>query len=172
MWANCTRCSGRQVTLAPTSSSRIGERPGLGSGSASAGRYTPRSRRRLNSAAASAGPVEPPDTNAWARPSATARVAWTIDASGVVRTAFAGSAFLAIETGASTTSTPAGTAPISLAGPEQQDPDALRGRASSARRDLARAEVGPARIDGDGDHAGRPQAIRSSRSGTMTSRPL
>ena len=55
---------------------------------------------------------------------------------------------------------------------EQHHPDALLGRPSSARRDLARAEVGSARVDGDCDHAGRPQAIRSSRSGTMTSRPL
>ena len=38
MWANCTRCSGRQVTLAPTSSSRTGVPPGTGTGSASAGR--------------------------------------------------------------------------------------------------------------------------------------
>ena len=40
------------------------------------------------------------------RPSATARAACTIEASGVERTARAGSAALAIETGASTTSTP------------------------------------------------------------------
>ncbi len=38
MWANWTRCSGRQVTLAPTSSSITGRPPGTGTGSASAGR--------------------------------------------------------------------------------------------------------------------------------------
>ncbi len=38
MWANWTRCSGRQVTLAPTSSSSTGLAPGIGTGSASAGR--------------------------------------------------------------------------------------------------------------------------------------
>ena len=38
MWANWTRCSGRHVTLAPTSRSRIGLPPGIGTGSASAGR--------------------------------------------------------------------------------------------------------------------------------------
>ena len=47
----------------------------------------PRSRRRLKSAAASAEPVEPPETSAWARPSATALAACTIEASGVERTA-------------------------------------------------------------------------------------
>src|SRR5438067_1023334 len=45
----------------------------------------PRSRLRLNRAAASAEPVEPPDTSACARPSATARAAWTIEASGGAR---------------------------------------------------------------------------------------
>src|SRR5579859_3944661 len=82
----------------------------------------PRSRLRLNSAAARAEPVEPPDTSAWARPSATARAACTIDASGVERTAKAGSTALAIETGASITSTPAGIAPISAAGPNSSTP--------------------------------------------------
>src|SRR5438270_66234 len=79
----------------------------------------PRRRRRLNSPAASADPVEPPETSACARPSATARAAWTIEASGVERAASAGSAALAIDTGASTTSTPSGTAPISAAGPKR-----------------------------------------------------
>src|SRR5436305_3310950 len=82
----------------------------------------PRSRLRLNSPAASAEPVDPPDTSAWARPWATAWAAWTIDASGVERTANAGSAALAIETGASTTSTPAATGPISSRGPNRSTP--------------------------------------------------
>src|ERR1700679_2105174 len=73
----------------------------------------------LNRPAASAEPVEPPDTSAWARPSAPALAACTIDASGVERTAKAGSAALAIEIGASTTSTPSGTGPISAAGPNR-----------------------------------------------------
>src|SRR5690348_5477297 len=76
----------------------------------------------LNSPAARAEPVEPPDTRAWARPSATARVAYTIDASGVERTANAGYWALAMETGASTTSTPAGTGSISPAGPNSSTP--------------------------------------------------
>src|SRR5947209_2503061 len=82
----------------------------------------PWSRLRLNRPAASAEPVEPPDTSACARPSATALAAWTIEASGVDRTANAGSAALAIDTGASTTSTPCGTAPISAWGPNRMTP--------------------------------------------------
>src|ERR1700730_13318869 len=82
----------------------------------------PRSRRRLNRPAASAEPVEPPETSACARPSATALAACTIDASGVDRTANAGSVAFAIETGASTTSTPSATEPISSAGPNSSTP--------------------------------------------------
>ena len=74
----------------------------------------------LNSPAASAEPVEPPETRAWAWPAATALAAWTIEASGVERTAKAGSAALAIDTGASMTSTPSGTGPISSAGPNRR----------------------------------------------------
>src|SRR3984957_3032255 len=77
----------------------------------------PRSRLMLNSPAASADPVEPPDTSAWASPLATALAARTIEASGVERTACAGSDALAIETGASITVTPGPTSPISAAGP-------------------------------------------------------
>ena len=43
MWANWTRCSGRTSTFAPQSSSRNG-RPGTGTSTASAGRWTPRAR--------------------------------------------------------------------------------------------------------------------------------
>ena len=82
----------------------------------------PRSRRRLNRPAARAEPVEPPETSACALPSATARAAWTIEASGVERTANAGSAAFAIETGASTISTPGPTDRISAAGPKRTTP--------------------------------------------------
>ena len=67
--------------------------------------------------AASAAPVPPAHTSASARPSATARAALTIEASGVVRAAFTGSGAFAIETGESSTSTPAGSAPRLSAGP-------------------------------------------------------
>ncbi len=77
----------------------------------------PRSRLMLNRPAASAEPVEPPDTSACASPLATALAARTIDASGVERTACAGSDAFAIETGASITVTPGPTSPISPAGP-------------------------------------------------------
>src|SRR5436190_22535006 len=93
----------------------------------------------LNSAAASAEPVDPPETSAWARPTATALDACTIDASGVERTANAGSAALAIDTGASTTSTPSGTGPISSAGPNRITPTP----AWAARTAPAATSAGP-----------------------------
>src|SRR6266516_4267943 len=73
----------------------------------------------LNTPAATAAPVDPPETSASASPAATALTARTIEASGVERAASAGSAALAMETGASTTFTPAGAAPISAAGPKR-----------------------------------------------------
>src|SRR6185437_5694184 len=79
----------------------------------------PRSRLMLKVPAASAAPVPPAQTNACARPSATAFVARTIEASRVVRAAATGSAVLAIEIGASTTSTPGAGAPRSSAGPNR-----------------------------------------------------
>jgi glycerol-3-phosphate acyltransferase PlsX len=74
--------------------------PGTGMSAASAGRCTPRARLMWKRPAASAAPVEPPETSASARPSATACTACTIEASGVARTARAGSWALATETGA------------------------------------------------------------------------
>ncbi len=85
----------------------------------------------LNVPAASAAPVPPAHTSACARPSATARAAITIDASGVARAALAGSAAFAIDTGASTTSTPAGGSPSSAAGPNRST-RAPRAAASAA----------------------------------------
>src|SRR5271155_5949064 len=79
----------------------------------------PRARLTLNVPAASAAPVPPAHTRACALPSATALAALTIEASGVVRAALAGSELLAIDTGASTTSTPPGRSPSSSAGPNR-----------------------------------------------------
>ena len=104
MCANWTRCSGRTSTFAPASSSRNGA-PGTGTSTARAGRCTPRARLKPNSEAASAAPVEPPLTSASASPEATAATARTIDASGLRRTARAGSGSLAIDSGASMTVT-------------------------------------------------------------------
>src|SRR5919201_3667987 len=117
MKPNCTRCSGRTSTLAPTSTIVTGC-PGTGTGIARAGRWMPEARLMLKRPAASAGPVEPPLTNASASPLATARVARTIDASGLARLARTGSGAFAMETGASTTSTPSGTSPKASAGPK------------------------------------------------------
>ena len=117
MKPNWTRCSARTSVLAPTSTIVTGC-PGTGTGMASAGRWMPEARLMLNSAAASAGPVEPPLTKASASPAATARVARTIDASGFARLARTGSGALAMETGASTTSIPSATSPNCSAGPK------------------------------------------------------
>src|SRR4051794_32571789 len=136
MCANWTRCSGRTSTLAPASSSRNGA-PGTGTTIASAGRCTPRARLNVNSDAANAAPVDPPETSASASPAATAATARTIEESGLPRTARAGSGALAIDSGASATDTPSGTAPISAAGPNKitrRPPAAARAapRATSA----------------------------------------
>ncbi len=150
MKANCTRCSGRACALAPTSSSVTGW-PGTGSASASAGRWMPRARLMLNRPAASAAPVPPAHTSACARPSATARAACTIEASGCARAARAGSGLLAIDTGASMTSTPAGCSLDLRGGAEQQHARPPLRRERRARRDLCRSEVGAVGVDRD-DH--------------------
>src|SRR5262249_32692525 len=111
----------------------------------------PRSRRRLNSAAASAEPVEPPDTSASAWPAATARAAWTIDASGVVRTANAGSAALAIDTRALVAR---GLALVGRA--DQPHPDAAASGLRCARCDLVGPQIRAPRVDGYRDHRLRP----------------
>ena len=139
MWANWTRCSGRTATFAPQSTSRNGL-PGTGTSAASAGRCTPRERLTWNRPAASAAPVEPPETSASARPSATACTACTIEAFGVERTARAGSPAFAIETGASTTSSP-GAGSISAAGPKTSTRIPPRDAASAPPRATSR---GPA----------------------------
>src|SRR2546427_6333231 len=79
----------------------------------------PAARLTLNRDAASAAPVPPAHTSACALPAATALAACTIEACGCARTAPAGSGLLAIETGASTTSTRGQGAPSSSAGPNR-----------------------------------------------------
>src|SRR5437899_2473242 len=163
MYANWTSHSARWSTFAPQSRMRTG-RPGMGIRTATAGRCTPCIRLRWNRPAASAAPVEPEVTKPPARPSFTARAAWTIDASGFARTPRAGSSSLPMATGASTTlSNPWSSAagPKIVTGtPERRPPSAtLRGPlsapfASSAitvltllgldRRRYLAAPVGPA----------------------------
>ena len=82
-------------------------------------------------AAASVGPVLPAETRASARPSFTERAAWTIEASGFERTAWAGSSCPPIVSGASTTSTPPPLSPSSAAGPKRSTSEPER-RAPSA----------------------------------------
>src|SRR5437588_6712670 len=79
----------------------------------------PRMRLMLNSPAASAAPVPPAHTSACAAPDATARAACTIEASGLLRAASAGSELLAIETGASTISSVSEGSPSCARGPNR-----------------------------------------------------
>src|SRR6266550_6739288 len=81
----------------------------------------PAARLTLNRDAASAAPVPPAHTSACARPAATAFAACTIEACGWALTAPARSGLLAIETGASTTSTREEGAPSSPAGPNRSE---------------------------------------------------
>ena len=99
----------RTSALAPTSSSVTGAPGHRHAGSRAPGGGCPCARLMLNRPAASAAPVEPPETSASASPSATARAAWTIEASGVERDrARRGRRPWRSRPGASTTSTPVG----------------------------------------------------------------
>ena len=123
--------------------------PGTGTRIASAGRCTPRARLKVNSDAASAAPVEPPETSAPASPAATALTAWTIDASGVPRTARAGSGAFAIETGASTT-VDAVWDRAELVGGAEEDHARAGGRGDRrSASNLSWSEVGAVRVDRD-----------------------
>ena len=115
----------------------------------------PGARLMWKSPAASAAPVEPPDTSASARPVGDRLEACTIEASGVERTASAGSGALAIETGASTTSTPPGVGPIAPAGPNSSTRTPCCGGERRTGRDLGRSEVGAVRVHGDRDRRSR-----------------
>ena len=125
----------------------------------------------LNRPAASAAPVPPAQTSACARPSATARAACTIEASGLARTALAGSALLAIETGASTISTPGGGL-AQLGGRAEQDhARAPRGGERGAGGDLGRTEVGAVAVDRDDRAVGRSRRSASARRRTAARAP-
>ncbi len=111
--------------------------------------------------------MEPPETSAWARPSATALAACTIEASGVERTAKAGSAALAIETGCVDDLDPIGHRADLGGGTEEDYARAGLGRLRSTGRDLGGTQIRSARVNGDGDHragqaaVGPPSAITS-----------
>ena len=151
MNANCTRISGRTSAFAPTSSSVTG-RPGTGSVSASAGRWTPGARRMCSCPATSAAPVEPLQTSACARPSATARAACTIDASGV---AAHGAHRVGVlrdrERGVDDLDAVAGPAEVRR-GAEQQHAHALRGGEARGGGNLSRSEIGAVGVDRDDRH--------------------
>ncbi len=97
----------------------------------------------LNSPAASAAPVPPAQTSACARPSATARAACTIEASGVARAARAGSPLLAIETGASISSTPSGSSAGAIPSSETGPNSNTRAPCSAASTAPAATSAGP-----------------------------
>ena len=125
--------------------------PGTGTGIASAGRWMPGARLMLNSAAASAGPVEPPLTKASASPAATARVARTIDASGFERLARDGVGRLGDRDGGVDDLDPLGDLAELLGGPEEHDPDPLLGCVRRTRGDFGGPEVGAVGVDRDRD---------------------
>ena len=137
--AHSTSHSGSGSTVAPPStSSCIRSSPNTGSGTAIAGRWTPLIRPNRKSAAAIVAPVLPAPTIAAARPSRTASAASTIDDRFLARTAAAGSSSMAITSGASRISTPAGGCPSgrcaasTSAGPTSRMPTAHASTAFSA----------------------------------------
>ena len=89
IWANCTRYSGLQSALAPTSMSRVG-RAQAGMTWPKAGRFTPLMRPTTRVAAARQAPVEPAEKKPSAAPSFTRRQPTTMEESFLARTAPAG----------------------------------------------------------------------------------
>ena len=89
MAANCTRYSGLESTLAPTS--RKYAKPfRVGMIEPSAGRSTPRIRPCTNSAVAMIAPELPAEIHPSARPSLQSLAHTLMDESGLERTAWAG----------------------------------------------------------------------------------
>ena len=171
MNANWTRISGRTSAFAPTSSSVTG-RPGTGSVSASAGRWTPGraadvqlpgDKRRAGRAVADerlrARPRRPRGRPARSRLPASPRTART------------GSGSLAIEIGASTISTPPPGSAELRRGAEQEHAHPLRRGEARAGGDLSRSEIGAVGVDRDDRHAlsgrdrGRARAERHLATG-------
>jgi hypothetical protein len=133
-------------------------------------RWIPRARLISKRPAASAAPVEPPETSASARPSATARTAWTIEASGSPRTARTGPRLGDRDRRVDDLDA---LGRLDLAGrAEQQHAHAVLRAASGAARDLGGTEIGPVRVDRDGDRAGERASGRGrGRAVATTSRP-
>ena len=103
--------------------------------------------------ATSAAPVEPLQTSAWARPSATARAACDDRGlGGAAHRAARGRGSLAIETGASTISIPPPASPSSPAGPNSRiSTPCCRGDPRPCG-DLSRSEIGAVGVDRDDRH--------------------
>ena len=115
----------------------------------------PRSRLMLKSAAASAAPVEPPDTSASASPAATACAARTIEDSGL-RARGGGRVGLLGDRQRGVDDLDPGPGGAELGGgTEQQDADALGGGDVRALGDLGGTEVGAVGVDGDDRHVMR-----------------
>ena len=93
--------------------------------------------------------MPPAHTSACALPSATARAACTIEASGVLRTALTGSALFAIEIGASTTSTPSGSGPVCncAAGPNSSTLAPCAAASAAPAATSAGTQVGAVAVD-------------------------
>ena len=162
MWANWTRCSGRTATFAPQSSSRNG-RPGTGTSTASAGRWTP--RRALDD-------EQPGGERGAGGAAGDERVGPAVGDGahrlddrgvGVLRTARAGSAAFAIDDGASTTSTPGADGELGR-GAEEQHPHAPPGGERRAARDLGGPGVGAVGVERD------RQLVSGHRRGRLAAR--
>ena len=170
--ANCTSCSGEQLTLAPRSStvttpSRVGSCPAI------AGRSMPGSVFSTKREIAISAPVLPAETHACATSSLTRLIATRIDESFFLRNASAGGSCI------STTSLAACSVSRSRAGDESFASAALQRRLQADRdhprvgRCLEKLErrrqrgrgavVAPHRVDGYRDrHGGRRDAYSSA----------
>ena len=144
---------------------------GPGAATASAGRWTPFSRRSPKVAAAIVAPVEPGLAIASERPSATSAAARTIEASFLARTAGTGSSSLAIHSAVGTTSiaVDAVEPELASAGPKTRTriPSAAAGAAPSASD--AEALLGPEAVEGHG-HGARTRRYSSRVGGSRRRR--
>ena len=173
MIANCRSHSAVQSTVAPPSTRICGARPGTGTGTAIAGRATPRMRPMRRSAAAIAAPVLPALTIASALPSRTSS-AETHDR-GVLLGAHRRRRVVHRHDLGRRHDLDA----VDAVGEQRRDhvlePDEqhthveLLGRLDRARDDLAGGVVAAHRVDGNGDGHGRPTRRRSP-GGRRTSR--
>ena len=123
----------------------------------------PRARFTLNSPAASAAPVPPAHTSAWARPCETARAACTIDASGVPLPRSPGRCSSRSRPARPRSPRPSGTPFSSSRGAEQQDPRTFFRGQRGTGRNLGRTQIGAIAIDRHDRRDHRPPIMSADR---------